>query len=268
MAGYNPKETLVIDPSIIFSTFTGSTTDNWGYTATPGPDGSFYAGGISFGTGYKVSPGAFQTTFSGGSDIEQIGGYDIAIFKFSPNGSNRLYATYLGGNGLEQPHSMVVDNAGNLIVAGRTTSTDYPTRAFAGNPGPGGGYDIIITKFNATGTALLGSVKVGGRGADAVSYTHLDVYKRQLEGCADGSIHVLLGTHAVIEEKVKFANLGLAVIDEQHKFGVAQRAKLWKKNSLPPHVLVMTATPIPRTLALTAYGDLDYSCLLYTSRCV
>ena len=81
VAGYNPKETLVIDPSIIFSTFTGSTTDNWGYTATPGPDGSFYAGGISFGTGYKVSPGAFQTTFSGGSDIEQIGGYDIAIFK-------------------------------------------------------------------------------------------------------------------------------------------------------------------------------------------
>lgn len=169
VAGYNPKETLVIDPSIIFSTFTGSTTDNWGYTATPGPDGSFYAGGISFGTGYKVSPGAFQTTFSGGSDIEQIGGYDIAIFKFSPNGSNRLYATYLGGNGLEQPHSMVVDNAGNLIVAGRTTSTDYPTRAFAGNPGPGGGYDIIITKFNATGTALLGSVKVGGRGADGVN---------------------------------------------------------------------------------------------------
>lgn len=83
--------------------------------------------------------------------------------------------------------------------------------------------------------------------------------RRILEGCADGSIHVLLGTHAVIEEKVQFANLGFAVIDEQHKFGVAQRAKLWKKNSLPPHVLVMTATPIPRTLALTAYGDLDYS---------
>jgi ATP-dependent DNA helicase RecG len=83
--------------------------------------------------------------------------------------------------------------------------------------------------------------------------------KAIMQGCADGSIHILLGTHAVIEDKVQFHNLGFAVIDEQHKFGVAQRAQLWKKNTLPPHVLVMTATPIPRTLALTAYGDLDYS---------
>lgn len=80
-----------------------------------------------------------------------------------------------------------------------------------------------------------------------------------MQGCAEGSIHILLGTHAVIEDKVQFHNLGFAVIDEQHKFGVAQRAQLWKKNTLPPHILVMTATPIPRTLALTAYGDLDYS---------
>ena len=80
-----------------------------------------------------------------------------------------------------------------------------------------------------------------------------------LKAAADGSLTILIGTHAVIEDKVVFKNLGFAVVDEQHKFGVAQRAKLWKKNSLPPHVLVMTATPIPRTLALTAYGDLDYS---------
>ena len=79
------------------------------------------------------------------------------------------------------------------------------------------------------------------------------------KAAADGSLTILIGTHAVIEDKVVFKNLGFAVVDEQHKFGVAQRAKLWKKNSLPPHVLVMTATPIPRTLALTAYGDLDYS---------
>ncbi|MEP7107420.1 MAG: ATP-dependent DNA helicase RecG [Ferruginibacter sp.] len=79
------------------------------------------------------------------------------------------------------------------------------------------------------------------------------------KACEDGSLTILIGTHAVIEDKVQFKNLGFAVIDEQHKFGVAQRAKLWKKNSLPPHILVMTATPIPRTLALTAYGDLDYS---------
>ncbi|HRI21398.1 MAG TPA: ATP-dependent DNA helicase RecG [Panacibacter sp.] len=78
-------------------------------------------------------------------------------------------------------------------------------------------------------------------------------------GLLDGSIHILVGTHAIIEESVQFKNLGFAVVDEQHRFGVAQRAQLWKKASVPPHILVMTATPIPRTLAMTAYGDLDYS---------
>lgn len=79
------------------------------------------------------------------------------------------------------------------------------------------------------------------------------------QSLADGSLSILIGTHALIEPTVKFANLGLAVIDEQHRFGVAQRAKLWKKNEHPPHVLVMTATPIPRTLAMSIYGDLDVS---------
>lgn len=79
------------------------------------------------------------------------------------------------------------------------------------------------------------------------------------QGLQDGSIHILVGTHAVIEDRVEFNRLGLAVIDEQHRFGVAQRAKLWNKGLIPPHVLVMTATPIPRTLAMTVYGDLDVS---------
>lgn len=80
-----------------------------------------------------------------------------------------------------------------------------------------------------------------------------------LEEAANGSLKILVGTHAILEDVVVFANLGFAVVDEQHRFGVAQRAKLWKKNTTAPHVLVMTATPIPRTLAMTAYGDLDYS---------
>lgn len=83
-----------------------------------------------------------------------------------------------------------------------------------------------------------------------------DIIHQQLE---DGSLHILIGTHAVIEDNVRFARLGFVVIDEQHRFGVAQRAKMWKKSSLPPHILVMTATPIPRTLAMTVYGDLDVS---------
>jgi ATP-dependent DNA helicase RecG len=83
--------------------------------------------------------------------------------------------------------------------------------------------------------------------------------KEILEHLLNGSLHMLVGTHAIIEEAVQFKNLGFAIVDEQHRFGVAQRAELWKKAATPPHVLVMTATPIPRTLAMTAYGDLDYS---------
>ena len=110
-------------------------------------------------------------------------------------------------------------------------------------------YDSIaalLQNMNVEVALLTGSTKAKER-------------KPMLAKVADGSIKILIGTHAVIEDPVVFENLGLTVIDEQHKFGVAQRAKLQKKNNIPPHVLVMTATPIPRTLALTAYGDLDYS---------
>lgn len=85
--------------------------------------------------------------------------------------------------------------------------------------------------------------------------------KHILSELAQGKIHLLLGTHALLEDDVQFKNLGIVVIDEQHRFGVAQRAKLWKKNTIAPHILVMTATPIPRTLAMTLYGDLDVSVL-------
>ena len=104
----------------------------------------------------------------------------------------------------------------------------------------------FLSKMDLKVALLTGSVKQADR-------------KVIHAGLEDGSINILIGTHALIEPKVKFKNLGLAIIDEQHRFGVAQRAKLWKKNTLPPHVLVMTATPIPRTLALTFYGDLDVS---------
>ncbi|OQY96101.1 MAG: hypothetical protein B6D37_03045 [Sphingobacteriales bacterium UTBCD1] len=164
---YDATTTLVIDPSLIFCSFSGSKVDNWGFTATYGPDGSMYGGGIVFGNGFPVSPGAFQTTFQGGG----AGGYavDIGIIKLNPNGTNRIYATYLGGSGNEQPHSLIVDAQGNLIVAGRSNSQDYPTFGPYGNTHSGSGNDIIITKLNAAGSALIGSVKIGGSGDDGVN---------------------------------------------------------------------------------------------------
>ncbi len=104
----------------------------------------------------------------------------------------------------------------------------------------------LLQNMNLRVGLLTGSTKAAER-------------KVLLKETEDGVVQILIGTHALIEDAVEFKNLGLAIIDEQHRFGVAQRAKLWSKSKIPPHVLVMTATPIPRTLAMTAYGDLDYS---------
>lgn len=164
---YDSEKVLIIDPSIIFCSFTGSTADNWGYTATPGPDGSLYGGGIVFAQGFPVSPGAFQVNYGGGENEGAIGGYDIGLFRFSSNGSSRMYATYLGGLGNEQPHSLIADNEGNLIVAGRTSSINFPVTTPL--RGSGGGVDIFVTKFNAAGTAILGSIKIGGSRDDGVN---------------------------------------------------------------------------------------------------
>ena len=104
----------------------------------------------------------------------------------------------------------------------------------------------LLAKMDLQVALLTGSTKKSER-------------ERIHEGLRDGSIHLLIGTHALLEDTVQFKALGLVVIDEQHRFGVAQRARMWRKNKIPPHVLVMTATPIPRTLAMTFYGDLDVS---------
>ena len=169
---YDKTETLVIDPSIVFYGYTGSTADNWGFTATYDPQGNFYAGGIVFGSFglYPVSNGAFQTTFGGGVPEGDISAIDIGIMKFDPSGANRVYATYIGGRGNEQPHSLVVDAAGNLIIAGRTSSgSTYPVKGLSSYGPLGGLYDIIVTKLNTTGTALIGSMRIGGSGDDGVN---------------------------------------------------------------------------------------------------
>lgn len=117
--------------------------------------------------------------------------------------------------------------------------------------------EILATQHFATINAM--AEKIGVTVALLTGSTRKKERERIHASLQDGSLNILIGTHAVIEDNVLFHNLGLVVIDEQHRFGVAQRAKLWKKNAVPPHVLVMTATPIPRTLAMTIYGDLDVS---------
>lgn len=161
---YNKATTLIIDPSLVFSSYSRSTNANWGFTATPGPDGSFYGGGIASPTGFPVTPGVIGGSGGGGSNNIPP---DIAIMRLTPDGSARIFATYLGGNGLEQPHSMIADAQGNLIVAGRTNSTNFPTVGI--NEGSRGLYDIFVTKISADGRQIIGSVLIGGTGNDGVN---------------------------------------------------------------------------------------------------
>ncbi|SHM05973.1 PKD domain-containing protein [Chitinophaga sp. CF418] len=163
---YDNNYPLIIDPSYIFSTVSGSQADNWGFTATYDGAGAFYGGGIVFNVGYPVTPGVVQNTYA-------EGGFDIGISKFSPNGRNLVYATYLGGGGKEQPHSLFVDPAGNLVISGRTTSGNFPGPASNnGQPvvvGNRGGWDISVTKLNATGSAIIGSIIVASPADDGVN---------------------------------------------------------------------------------------------------
>jgi len=169
---YDKNSTLVIDPVFRWCSLSGSGANNWGFTATYGPDGSFYGGGILFeGTGYPVSTGAFQTQFAGGYSPVPV---DIGIIKLTADGARRSYATYIGGAGTEQPHSLIVDQNGNLFIAGRTNSPltgngAYPLKGTNTILGKGGGYDIIVTELNPFGTGLVNSKRIGGIGDDGVN---------------------------------------------------------------------------------------------------
>ena len=176
---YDHSQQLIIDPIVVFCTLSGSTADNWGFTATYDEAGNFYAGGLvntlEYGGHFPISPGAFQDTFGGGyGDATAAMGYayaaDISIIKYNPTLTSRLYATYLGGSGNDHAHSMIVDAAGNLTIAGRTRSNNYPTTAGAYQTVNKGGWDIIVTKLNSTGTALVGSTYIGGTGEDGVNF--------------------------------------------------------------------------------------------------
>ncbi len=185
--GYDKTRELIIDPTWVFSTLTGSTSDNWGFTSTYDSQGNLYSAGIAFGSGYPTQ-GAYDATYNGG-------GYDISLTKFNPTGTNILFSTYIGGNNLEMPHSLVTDNQDNLILLG-SAGNNYPTLNGYDNSFNGGygntpanmwgynfsnGCDIVLSKFNPTGN-LLASTYVGGSDNEGLNESMVYNYSDQARG--------------------------------------------------------------------------------------
>lgn len=175
---YDHNRELIIDPYLYFSTYTGSTSDNWGTTGAYDSYKNTYTAGLVFGVGYPVSVGAYDGTYNGNADI--------GIFKFDTSGSQRLYATYLGGSSADMPHSMFVNSFDELIILGTTGSGDFPTTSGAYNTTFNGGTalqyegsntinypngsDLFIARFNSSGTQLQASTYIGGNGNDGLNY--------------------------------------------------------------------------------------------------
>jgi gliding motility-associated-like protein len=205
-ANYNPNLPLYIDPSLTFSTFTGSPADNWGFTATPDANGNLFGGGIVFGSGYPSSAGAFDATYNSGTGTFPM---DVGITKFNATGTALLYSTYLGGSGNETPHSIVCATNGELFVYGVTSSTNFPMAgASYDNSFNGGPYvtydalefngtDIYVAHFNATGTALIASTYLGGNNTDglnisALNYNYGDHYRGEI--VLDANMNVFISS--------------------------------------------------------------------------
>ena len=174
-SNYNKKHDLIIDP-IVFSTYSGSYSNNFGYSSTYDELGFLYSAGTAFDIGYPTTVGAYQTNFAGGSNMFVGFGTDIVISKYDTSGSFLVYSTYLGGSGDEVPHSLVCSR-GELYLLGTTGSNDFPISQGSFDPSFNGGLpftpngigvtynngsDIIITKFNYSGSNLLGSTYFGG----------------------------------------------------------------------------------------------------------
>ena len=214
--GYDHGYTLIIDPELVFSTYSGSTSNNFGYTATYDASGALYSGSSAFGQGYPTNLGSYDSTHNGGaSAIEQ--GIDIALSKYSSNGVFMLWSTFLGGIGDELPHSIIVNDNDELIVYGSTGSANFPVTADAidntfgggGISAPSGtgasfpnGSDIIVARLSAFGEALLGSTYIGGSGNDgicdatALKYNYADEFRGEVSLDTEGNILIVSSTRS------------------------------------------------------------------------
>lgn len=178
--GYDRRYPLVIDPVVTFSSYIGSSANNFGFTATYDDEGHLYGGGIVFAAGYPTTTGVLDPAFNGGT-------IDMGISKFSPQGDALVWSTYIGGSANECPHSMVANSTGELYILGTTNSTNFPTTASAFDSAFGGGSnppfagtygftyntgtDIVMVHLNADATALVGATYVGGSGNDGLNQT-------------------------------------------------------------------------------------------------
>lgn len=211
LGAYNPKYTLYIDPELIFSTYTGSIADNWGFTATYDSQNNVYAGGIVDAFGYPTNLGAIQETYAGGS-------WDIGIIKYDPTGTQRLYATYLGGNSAEMPHSLIANSNDELLILGTTGSDNFPMQNAYDPTFNGGksinydnaiafnqGVDMFIARLSSDGSQLLSSTYLGGSANDGINfdwefnlyYGHDSLYYNYGDG-ARGEVMVDAGDNVYI----------------------------------------------------------------------
>lgn len=200
--GYDIDRPLVIDPEIAFSTYVGSISDNFGFTATYDHEGNLYAGAIVFGSNYPTTAGAYEDAFAGGS-------IDCGITKFSSDGTQLLYSTFFGGAGSESPHSMVVNEDNELYVLGSTSSNDLPMFSGSFQSGFGGGSnivgigfnylsgsDIFVARFGDDGSQLVSSTYLGGSGndgvgtTDALNFNYGDIFRGEIVLDQAGNVYV------------------------------------------------------------------------------
>jgi gliding motility-associated-like protein len=199
--GWDTSRKLIIDPEIAFSTFAGSGSDTFGFTASYDSEGNLYGGAIVFDPGYPTTAGAFQVTFGNG-DV------DCGITKFSADGSELLYSTYLGGSGGETPHSIVTNEDGELYIFGATSSLDFPISSGAYQPNFAGGNtvedivdfpqgtDIFVTRLSADGSTIIGSTYVGGSENDGLNgqsefdFNYADQFRGEIVLDSNGNAYV------------------------------------------------------------------------------
>ena len=252
--GYDAKAELVIDPVLIFSTFSGSTTDNFGYSATYDSKGNAYAAGTAFylsGYSYPVTTGAFQTSWAGGIGFGQPGldgtGTDVSITKYDSAGTTRIYSTYLGGDHDELPHSLIVNSNDELFVLGTTGSDNFPVThgaydtTFNGGVDPtvfngigihyATGCDIFVTRFNSSGTAVLGSTYLGGADNDGIVYPEYQGLNYNYADEVRGEINLDKNDNVYIASCTRSANFPVTAGAYQTTIGGATDGVLVKMNS-------------------------------------